>query len=406
MTRKTILIFDQAESAGGSIARAVDLANEMDEFNFIFVTYHPLHELSNAQLATHITAKRVYSFYNYAKKTDHRLFLESKTKNTILRLIGKKIIALADLINEYSVLWQTLFKIWPTKIDLVQANAGVHILPYRLAQRTNASLIYYFRHLDDYSWAEGKMLNRASHCIFVGTNLMKAHLARLKNLPREKCSVVHSPFDVATRLETEPQLDREILNRLKQSGKKVIVCNSRLGVTKGQHIVIDALKQLSPSWPELVLVFVGSASATAEGVQYLERLKKTVADYQLEDRVIFLSHRHDPLHILLYADIAVQAPTYFEALAGSLVESLQLGIPTVSADMGGSNEVLIDGSTGFLFPPGDHAALAEIIDRVLREPKLVEPIIEQGKAYALQKWSPQNISAQMRTIYSAAVSAK
>ncbi len=44
---KTVLIFDQAESPGGSISRAVDLAEKMTYFNFIFITFHSLEYLKS-----------------------------------------------------------------------------------------------------------------------------------------------------------------------------------------------------------------------------------------------------------------------------------------------------------------------------------------------------------------------
>lgn len=396
---KTIVIFDQAESAGGSIARAVDLANEMQDFQFVFITYRPLRDLYKFRVASNIVEKRVYSFYNYKKKYNHSKLLASKTSNKLLTYLGIKLISLADFINEYSVLLQALLNTYSKKIDFVQANAGVHRLPYRLASIKNAMLTYYFRHLDDYRWAEGKILERANSYIFVGSNLMEAHLALLKSVPREKCKVIYSPFDVDRRLKNESAENVDVPKKLRETGKKLIICNSRISAAKGQHIIIEAMQKLVSTWPELKLIFVGDADENKLDQRYLNNLKQKVQEYKLDDTVIFLGHRNNPLHILQYADIAIQAPTYFEALAGSLVESLQLGIPTVGAEIGGASEVLIDGKTGFLFPPGDHNTLADIIDRILRDPMVIAPIIERGKTYALQKWCPQKISAQMRAVY-------
>ena len=394
-----IVIFDPAETAGGAFSRAVEVATELPEFNYVFVTYKSFASLHSGRCPPHYKIVRLFSFFNPTQASRlHKIIGQSVTTKILAKLCSVTVNALLKA-NKISLLVQVICCLAWRKIDLVQANNGIHFIPYHLSKLKKVRLIYYFRDLQYFAHLPQQFLQQGEQLIFVGQKLMEQYQAQL-NLPHHKCQVIHSPFDVATRLKFEPEQDLDVPKHLKESGKKIIVCCSRICAAKGQHLIIEAIKQLSSLWPELTLLLVGEAAKNQVDQRYLKGLKQKVREYQLNDKVIFLGHRHNPLHILQYADIAVQAPIYFEALSGSLVESAQLGIPTISADIGGASEVIIQGKTGFLFPSGDQDALASLIDRILRNPEEITPIIQQGKAHTLQNWSPIKISAQMRAVYS------
>lgn len=399
---KNILIFDQAESAGGSIARAVDIAILTPEITFFFCTVHPLKKLYSRDTTNNIHQVRVHSFYNYPKKYKHTKKLYEITSNKFLRFIGRKCLAVVDLLNEISMTMQLRLKLFPHNIDLVQANAGPHFLPYKIANIKKSGLIYYFRHLDEYGWAKGDMLDRASHYIFVGRNLMDKIRSSIK-LDDEKCHVIHSPFDVNERLIEEKQPSAEDESLFRKGQEKHVVSVGRICPEKGQHITLEAMAMLPSSCPPIKLIFIGEASKTHKA--YEARLHQFVAEKKLSNQVFFLGYRSNPLKLLRQADISIQAPIYFEALAGSLVEPLQLGIPTISADSGGANEVILHGKTGLLFPVEDSKALAAHIETLITDPALSAELAKEGKVYATEKWNKQHICLQLYKIYGDACAA-
>jgi glycosyltransferase involved in cell wall biosynthesis len=401
VTKKTILIFDQAESAGGSIARAVDLANQMKDFQFVVITYHPLGRLYNGETENNISAKHVLSFYNYQKKHRHIEWLRHKTRNRAINYIGLKLIAFMDLINECSVLIQCLVKTRHSTIDLVQANGGVHFLPYRVAKLKNAALIYYFRHLDDYRWAKGAKLNRASEFVFVGEGLKQRHLELLQ-LPEDKCSLVHSPFDAQNAIIKTPEHDLGFLHELKREGYFVILQAARICHEKGQHISIDALIRLKESHPKIALIIAGELEQD-NAFQYHQLLRNKIHEHHLADRILFIGQRDDVLRLLSLADMALQTPLWFEALSGALVEAMQMGVLTISADIGGASEVITHSKTGLLFPAGDSETLAELIAQVVEKKIDVVQLALAGKKHAHEQWNPTAIQQQMQLIYLRAI---
>lgn len=394
----TILIFDQAESAGGSINRAVDLAEKLSGFKFIFLTFHSLKKLNSSTKSPHISAKRIFSFYNGKTSYRHKQWIEHHiTQKWLARLLVGLVESIAWA-NKVITIGQAILLTWFNNVDIVQANCGFHPLPYNLSKVKRARLIYYFRDLQNYSAIHPTKINRASHYVFVGKNIMHEYQQQL-HLPTDKCFMVHSPFDVTTRLQKQSNPDLTLLQQLKNQGKKVIILPSRICEDKGQHIALEAVNQLVKNYNNFSLLIVGSADPGAEDQAYYKKLLDYSNKQNLEQHVHFLGHRHDILHLIKHADIAIHTAIYFEAMAGTLVESLQLGTPMVASNVGGTTEAIEDNHTGFLFAPGNHQELANILLQLLEGKIDLKPIVANGQEHALKNWAPQNIQQKMEKIY-------
>ena len=59
-----------------------------------------------------------------------------------------------------------------------------------------------------------------------------------------------------------------------------------------------------------------------------------------------------------------------EGMPNALLEAMALGRPVVTTSAGGSADVVVDGESGFVVPPGDTRALADAVLRILRDPAL------------------------------------
>ena len=87
-----------------------------------------------------------------------------------------------------------------------------------------------------------------------------------------------------------------------------------------------------------------------------------------------------------HATIAV-LPSLEEGFGLPLVEAMAGGLPTVASRVGGMPEIVVEGETGFLVPPGDAGALAEAIVRLLEDPDLGRRLGEGGRARAMERFS-------------------
>lgn len=396
----TILIFDQAEYPGGSIARAVDLSITMPDRNFIIATYHPLHKLYSRPLTKNIKAIRLFSFYNYQKKYKHTQSLKRTTTNALLLFMGQKLIAFMDWLNEVSLKYQAAIRLFNRPIDLVQANAGIHFLPYHIAKAKRSALIYYFRHLDDYGWATEEMIQRASHYIFVGKNLMERHRTLIQ-YQENKCQVIYSPFNTKQRLQETKPGNMELIKSLKDQQRFIILMAAHICYEKGQEIAVEALGKIAAKYPQIMLLLAGK-----EEPRYTHALRKKITQMQLNNNISFMGHRNDIPHLLNNADLALQAPLWFEALGGSLVEAMQLGTLTISADTGGTSEVIEHGRNGFLFSPGNSDELAQLLEDVLEKRIDTNALRKAAQEHTNKLWNPEKIHKQMSCVYSDAIKYK
>src|SRR5581483_11706364 len=147
-------------------------------------------------------------------------------------------------------------------------------------------------------------------------------------------------------------------------GDLLVVSVSRLIGWKGVRVVIEALAALPARVRYLVV---------GEGPE-AQALRRAAAAAGLEERVRFMGRvRHADLPLLLsQCDVFVQPSIGEEAFGISVVEAMACGLPVLASDNGGLPEIVVDGETGRLLPPGSVPAWREAIasadaDRARRE---------------------------------------
>lgn len=101
----------------------------------------------------------------------------------------------------------------------------------------------------------------------------------------------------------------------------------------------------------------------------------------VENRVRFLGWRRDVPSLLQAMDLYVQ-PSLLEGFGLSVLEAMASGLPVLATRTGGLPEVVRDGKTGDLVPPGDARRLAEGIARLLSDPQRCRAYGAEGEARA------------------------
>ncbi|RME42845.1 MAG: glycosyltransferase, partial [Deltaproteobacteria bacterium] len=91
-------------------------------------------------------------------------------------------------------------------------------------------------------------------------------------------------------------------------------------------------------------------------------------------------------------------PAHTEAFGIVLLEAMALGVPIVTTRTGGIPEVVVPGESALLVPPGDAAALARAIGRVLTSPPLACRLREGGRR-RLSHFSWEGMIERIESLY-------
>jgi glycosyltransferase involved in cell wall biosynthesis len=148
---------------------------------------------------------------------------------------------------------------------------------------------------------------------------------------------------------------------------RLVAVVSRLTRLKGIEHFLRAAAALKPRHPDVRFLIVGETSPPDPA--YLQELQGLAEALGIASQVTFTGRRSDVPDILGAADVAVM-PSLNEALSNALLESMAAGAPVVATRVGGTPEALTDGETGLLVPPGDAAAIAAAVSRLLDDREL------------------------------------
>lgn len=140
----------------------------------------------------------------------------------------------------------------------------------------------------------------------------------------------------------------------------IVMLPGRLTRWKGQAVLIEALARLDRR--NLRCLLVGSDQGRDA---YRRELVDTVHRWGLDSVVQITGHCDDMPAAYMLADVVVSASTDPEAFGRVAVEAQAMGRPVIATDHGGARETVLPGSTGWLVPPGDPAALAEALENAL-----------------------------------------
>jgi glycosyltransferase involved in cell wall biosynthesis len=149
----------------------------------------------------------------------------------------------------------------------------------------------------------------------------------------------------------------------RDAGRRLLF-TGRLARVKGLPVVLSAVQRLRLQHPDIELSLAGDGPDRA--VLEAEARRLGVAD-----RVRFLGYQSsDQVRALLQDTDVFVLPSFAEGVPVVLMEAMASGVPVVTTRVAGVSELVEDGVSGFVVPPGDVDALTRAIDALLGDPVL------------------------------------
>lgn len=167
----------------------------------------------------------------------------------------------------------------------------------------------------------------------------------------------------------------------------------RLSPEKGLFDLIDSIKIVSKTCPDIKLIIIGKGP--------MERtLRNKVRALELSENIKFLgSLNHDDLLDYYQSASIYVLPSYFEGLATTLLEALACGVPIITTNIPANSEAVIDSINGFLVPPKKPKILAESILALLSDTKLRKKMGNNSRKRAMNYFDWDIISKKIEDTY-------
>jgi glycosyltransferase involved in cell wall biosynthesis len=177
----------------------------------------------------------------------------------------------------------------------------------------------------------------------------------------------------------------------------LIVCASRLEPEKDLMTLLEAMPLLAAS-PPVKLVIAGAGAMEVE-------LRNKIRDWQLTDCCTLLGFREDVLSLINAADVFV-LPSKVEGFGLVFLEAMSMGKPVIAAAAGGPLEIVLGGSTGLLFKPGDPASLAAAMQKLIDDAKARAAMGCKGRERFKQHFTADRMGMQTLDVYERAMGIK
>jgi glycosyltransferase involved in cell wall biosynthesis/aminoglycoside phosphotransferase (APT) family kinase protein len=203
--------------------------------------------------------------------------------------------------------------------------------------------------------------------------------------PEEKVEVVHNAVDTESAAVPAPPGLRERLGG--SETRPLVLTPARLNPQKGHRVLLEAIAEV----PDALFLLAGEGSERAALEAEAERLG-------VADRVRFLGRREDVPQLLAACDVFA-LPSLYEGSSLAVLEAMAAGIPIVSSAIGGTEELIEDGSGGLLVPPGDAKALAAALRRVLAGPELREGLAARARERVEAGLTREQMARRVTAVY-------
>ena len=165
---------------------------------------------------------------------------------------------------------------------------------------------------------------------------------------------------------------------------------------KGVHHLVRAFANVASEFPEVRLEIVGRD----ENPDYAKELRREVVRLGLDGRVFFVGEVSQvELAKRMRQACVFVLPSLSEGLGRVAVEAMATGTPVIGSCLGGIPEMVQDGLTGFLVPPGDEEALAERLRWVLEHPEEAEVMGYRAREFARSFFSSEAYLAGYKRLF-------
>jgi glycosyltransferase involved in cell wall biosynthesis len=241
-------------------------------------------------------------------------------------------------------------------------------------------------------WLRRWALRRAAYLLSPNTE-EHARLKSAHGLPDERARCFPNPVPLFPNPEGSRAV-RESLG-IPQTHRYVLFLGRLVNHHKGVDVLVSAFRGLAARFPDVHLVVAG----TGQDEKVLHEQARNVP------RVHFLGwvSSRQRVQELLGASEVVACPSHEDAFPYAVAEAMTAGRPLVASAVGGIRDLVADGRTGYLVPPGDPDALERALEKILQDPGRAAAMGRSGRARIEQEFAETVLVPRLAGMLRAAV---
>lgn len=238
-------------------------------------------------------------------------------------------------------------------------------------------------------WVLKRLVLGRSVAVIANSSAGARSTARRARMPERMFATVANGVDLPSPIAPEERSAiRESLGVPQSRAMGLFV--GRLVAVKNLPCLIRALAMLEPAQrPWIALAGDGPQRASVQ---------QLAADCGVTDDLCLLGERLDVTRLMQAADFLV-LPSHFEGQSNALLEAMAAGCPVIASAVGGTPEIINDGSTGLLFPAGDERALATAMARLAADPAMRSQLAEAALRHVDQNHSQTRLASATSAVY-------
>ena len=244
------------------------------------------------------------------------------------------------------------------------------------------------------SWCERVSADSAAAVVAVSDGMRADIMTAYPEIPAERIRVIRNGIDTT---EYHPDPATDVLERYGIDLRRpYVIFVGRITRQKGVPVLLRAASGLDP---RAQLVLCAGQADTPE----LEAEVTGLVDGLRASRsgVVWIPEmlpKREVIQLLTHA-MVFAIPSIYEPLGIVNLEAMACGTAVVGSRTGGIPEVVADGETGLLVPPGEPEPLAEALNALIRDPDRAAAMGQAGRKRAVAEFGWAAIAAQTAALY-------
>jgi glycosyltransferase involved in cell wall biosynthesis len=219
----------------------------------------------------------------------------------------------------------------------------------------------------------------------------QAERVRRAGVRAERISVIYNAIDASRFQESDPRYRSKLLRYFRQPRTFLIGAAGRFSPEKGFDVLVRAAERVLREHTSAGFVLFGDGPERA-------RLQQRINATGLGQHFILAGFRADLDRFLPHFDLLV-LPSYTEGMPNIVLEAFAAGVPVVATAVGGTPEVVDDGVSGYLVPPGDAETMAKSIGEALENADLLPELGRNGRLCVQERFGFANQAEQYRDLF-------